>query len=113
MAYGCAVGMAASIDYLLGIGIDRIATYNMSLADELVAGLQKRDAEIVSPLERSQRTSIVAARFPGIDPVAVARGLNDARVIVSQRRDLVRFSPHLYNTSDDIARALDAIDALS
>jgi selenocysteine lyase/cysteine desulfurase len=113
MAYGCAVGMAASIDYLLGIGIDRIATYNMSLADELVAGLQKRDAEIVSPLERSQRTSIVAARFPGIDPVAVAQGLNDARVIVSQRRDLVRFSPHLYNTSDDIARALDAIDALS
>jgi selenocysteine lyase/cysteine desulfurase len=55
----------------------------------------------------------VAARFPGIDPVAVAQGLNDARVIVSQRRDLVRFSPHLYNTSDDIARALDAIDALS
>ncbi|GMQ85653.1 MAG: hypothetical protein BMS9Abin07_1220 [Acidimicrobiia bacterium] len=53
----------------------------------------------------------VATVLP-IRSVAVAEGLNDARVIVSQRRDLVRFSPHLYNTSDDIAGALDVIDTL-
>ncbi len=113
MAYGCALGMAASIDYILGIGIDRITEYNASLADELITGLQSRDAEIVSPLDPAQRTSIVAARFPARDPVVVANGLNDANVVVSQRRDLVRFSPHLYNTPDDIARALDVIDTLS
>ena len=113
MAYGCALGMAAAIDYILGIGIDRIAEYNAALADELIAGLRSRNAEIVSPLEPSQRTSIVAARFAAMDPAAVAKGLNDAGVVVSQRRDVVRFSPHLYNTSDDIAHALDVIESLS
>ena len=112
MAYGCAAGLEASITYLLGIGVDRIETYNEALADQLVEGLAEQDAELVSPTDPRERTSIVAVRLPGLDPAEVARHLNQAQVVVSHRRDLIRFSPHLYNTSDDIARALEVIDSL-
>jgi selenocysteine lyase/cysteine desulfurase len=36
----------------------------------------------------------------------VVRRLGRAGVIVSQRRDLVRFSPHLYNIEADVDRAV-------
>lgn len=110
MAYGCALGLTASIAYLLRIGIDRIFDRNRRLADLLIEGLQERNAEIVSPRDEKERTSIVAARFPGADPEKIARHLSSRQVVVSARGDIVRFSPHLYNERADIERALDEID---
>jgi selenocysteine lyase/cysteine desulfurase len=110
MAYGCALGLAASIDYLMRIGVDRIFEHNRSLADSLIEGLRRRGAEITSPSNENERTSIVAARFAGTQSDTLAAHLNAARVIVSARGNVVRFSPHLYNEMDDIVRALDEID---
>jgi len=110
MAYGCAVGLAASIDYLSRIGIDRIFDHNLQLADQLIDGLRRRNAEILPPRDRSERTSIVAARIPGADAGAIAEHLRSQQIVVSARRDAVRFSPHLYNGPDDITAALEEID---
>ncbi len=110
MAYGCALGLTASIEYLLRIGVDRIFDRNRCLADLLTKGLRERNADIVSPQDGKERTSIVAARFPGADPKEIARHLGSGTVVVSARRDVLRFSPHLYNEPDDIERALDEID---
>lgn len=55
---------------------------------------------------------IVAARFEGRDMAAMAAGLKQAEVMVSLRQDFIRFSPHLYNGSDDIGAALEAIDGV-
>ncbi len=41
---------------------------------------------------------------------ALAGRLNEARIVVSARRNVLRFSPHLYNDADDIRQALAAID---
>jgi selenocysteine lyase/cysteine desulfurase len=35
--------------------------------------------------------------------------LDDAGVIASARMGVLRFSPHLYNERDDVARALDTL----
>ena len=43
---------------------------------------------------------------------AIAAGLKQADVMVSLRKDFIRFSPHLYNGSDDIGAALTAIDGV-
>ena len=109
-AYGCAIALARAIEYLLDVGVERIFDYNLGLAAMLVGGLEERGAEIVSPQNERERTSIVAARFPGKDSAELAAHLNAARVVVSPRGDLVRFSPHLYNTLEDIERALQEID---
>jgi selenocysteine lyase/cysteine desulfurase len=110
MAYGCALGLAASIKYLLRVGVPGIRDHNLELADLLVDGLRKRRAEIVGPQRDEERSSIVAARFPDCSAVAMAQHLNAARVVVSARQSTVRFSPHLYNEPADIERALEEID---
>ncbi len=110
MAYGCALGLARSIEYLVDLGVERIFARNKRLADLLIEGLRQRNAEIVSPQHEGERTSIVAARFTGTKAASLAEHLNAASVIVSARRDMVRFSPHLYNGADDIAQALEEID---
>ena len=112
MAYGCAVGLTTSIVYLLRIGMVRIFEHNLLLANQLIDGLLKRNAEILAPQNPSERTSIVAARIPGADSRTIADHLKSQQIVVSARRDAVRFSPHLYNGPDDIARALDEIDRL-
>ncbi|MCH8813755.1 MAG: aminotransferase class V-fold PLP-dependent enzyme [Chloroflexi bacterium] len=112
MAYGCAVGLTASIDYLSRIDVGRIFDHNLLLADQLIAGLLERNAEILPPRNSSERTSIVAARIPGADSTTIAEHLKSQQIIVSARRDAVRFSPHLYNNPGDVTKALDALDSL-
>ena len=110
MAYGCALGLTASIEYLLQIGIPRILEHNLILANQLIDGLLKRHAEILPPRTSSERTSIVSARIPGAESRTIAEHLKSQQIVVSARRDAVRFSPHLYNEAADITRALDEID---
>ena len=110
MAYGCAIGLAASVRYLLGVGVGRIHDHNRQLADRLIDGLRARGADIVGPKRDEERTSIVAAHFPDCTAGEMARRLNAARVVVSARQSAVRFSPHLYNEPADIERALEEID---
>ena len=109
MAYGCAIGLARSIEYLVNIGVERIFSYNTHLADMLIDGLEELNVEIISPRHERERTSIVAARIPGKDPAEVTRKLKEAKVFVSCRKDFIRFSPHLYNKPDDIQQTLDRI----
>lgn len=110
MAFGCALGLTRSIEFLLNIGIERVFKYNKYLSDELIQGLRERDVEIISPLNEAERTSIITARFQGQDSMKISQKLKAARVTVSCRRDIIRFSPHVYNNRMDIQRTLECID---
>jgi selenocysteine lyase/cysteine desulfurase len=110
MAYGCAPGLASSIDYLLRLDVGRIFSRNKKLADLLIEGLRERNGEILSPTVDSARSSIVATRFADTDVRSLAERLNKAGIVVSERRSVLRFSPHLYNDAEDIQQALTAID---
>lgn len=112
MAYGAAVGLTRSIDYIRRVGVDRISAHGLALGDKLMVELEGLGATVVSPRQTGARSSIVSARFPGSDPRTVVRHLGQAGVVVSARRDVVRFSPHLYNTTADIDRAIDALKRL-
>lgn len=109
MAYGCAIGLATAIDYLLGVGVETIFEWNTSLADLLIDGLDQLGADVISPRSGPERTSIVAARFIGTDVDGLVHALDEAGVVASARIGALRFSPHLYNTTDDIDRALEVL----
>ena len=111
MAYGTAFGATVSTNYLLDISIERIADHNRVLSNRLMEGLSELDADVLGPGDTAQRSATVAARFPGKDSADFARTLKQANVIASLRRDFIRFSPHLYNSTDDIDQALGAIKA--
>lgn len=112
MAYGCAIGLTKSIEYLLQVGPERIFGHTRNLADSLRNGLKERGVEIISPENDAERTAILAVKFPGRNSVEVAQYLSSQKVLVSQRNEFIRFSPHLYNTQDEIQRTLDLIDAI-
>ena len=110
MAFGCAVGLTRTIDFLNGVGVESIFQYNRQLADILITGLHSRDAVIISPLDDENRSSIVTAYFENIDSKKIITDLKAAQVFVSSRAGAIRFSPHLYNTAEDIESALAEID---
>jgi selenocysteine lyase/cysteine desulfurase len=112
MAYGCALGLARSVGYLADVGVERVFSYNRYLAGLLIDGLEELGGEIISPRDDPERSSIVAARFPGKDPVELVRKLEAAGVMVSCRKDFIRFSPHLYNRPADIQVTLDSIEEI-
>ena len=76
----------------------------------MITGLRSRDAVITSPLDDEDRSSIVTAYFENIDSKEIIKGLKAAQVFVSSRAGAIRFSPHLYNTAEDMDSALAEID---
>jgi cysteine desulfurase / selenocysteine lyase len=110
MAYGCAIGLARSIEFLTEAGVDRIWAHNMELADLLIEGLVDHGLEITSPLADTERSAIVTARKQGVDSSQAADSLRAARVVASSRGDSLRFSPHLYADEEDVERTLARLD---
>jgi selenocysteine lyase/cysteine desulfurase len=76
----------------------------------LVEGLKQRGAQLLSPVNDKEHSPIVSARFPDFSASSIVDYLKEKGVIVSPRADFIRFSPHLYNSSDDIDRALEILD---
>ena len=52
----------------------------------------------------------MTAYFENIDSKEIITGLKAAQVFVSNRAGAIRFSPHLYNTAEDIDNTLAEID---
>ena len=112
MAYGCALGLASSIEYLNRLGVENIERHNLMLADRLLEGLDKLGADVFSPRSGDERTSIVSARVQGRDSKEIVAELGRSNVVISPRRDFFRLSPHLYNTPADIDAALSQIASI-
>ncbi len=89
--------MQASIEMMLEIGPDLIEQRVLQLADQVRATLRDCGATVAS-----HRSPIVAGQFPGRDAAALARSLQDRRVLVSARHGMLRVSPHLYNNEQDL-----------
>ena len=110
MAYGCALGLAKAIEFILSLGVDAVYAHDLELRRRLAEGLKQRGAQLLSPADDNESSPIVSARFAGFSSHRLVDALKGHGVIVSPRADFVRFSPHLYNSSDDIDRALDILD---
>jgi cysteine desulfurase/selenocysteine lyase len=101
------LGMEAAIELLLSAGIAEIEARILALTDYLIAGLQAKGCAIGTPIQhRQERSGIVSFRHPAADSAELCERLHDADVIVSVRGDLIRVSPHFYNTEDDLDRLL-------
>ena len=111
MAYGTAFGATESLNYLLGHSVAKITAHNRGISQHLIQGLKNLGADVLGPDNVADRSAIVATRFPGKASADFAKTLKEANVITSLRRDFIRFSPHLYNSIEDIDRGLAAIKA--
>ena len=99
----------AALEYMLGVGIERVAAWDQALVDRLIAGLGD-DWRLVSPGHAAERSTLVVIshREPERNAGLFER-LTSAGVDVAMRNGNLRVSPHLYNTEADIDRALDVL----
>jgi selenocysteine lyase/cysteine desulfurase len=95
-------GAGESVRMMLEIGPDRIEQRVLELAGAAADMLRKSGASIMNP-----NTHIVAARWPDRDAAALAKRLEERRIIVAARHGNLRVSPHFYNTEADL-EALNA-----
>src|SRR5262245_42076124 len=98
---------AAAIEYLLGVGIERVAAYDQELVQRLHDGLHATTIDLLSPQELSRRSTLVflSHKDRARNPVLHAR-LRERGIEVAYRRGALRLAPHLHNTRDDIDRTL-------
>lgn len=92
-------GMAESVRMILELGPDRIEARVLELAATTAEILRRSGATIVH-----ENTNIVAAHWPDRDAGAIARALQEERIVVSARHGKLRVSPHFYNTEEDLQR---------
>ncbi len=98
---GC-YGLRAAIDFLLGVGIDKITPLVRGLAGQIVEGVRKRGYEVLG----EPNAGIVSFRKTGMDSTGICTRLREQSVIVAPRAGWVRVSPHFYITEEDVAKML-------
>jgi len=113
MSYASAVGLAESMKYIAELGHAGVSGHVLSLTKDFLSSL-KNDQGIpahllLTPEDESRRASIVSIRFKAHDNALMAKRLVEHDVIVSHRFNGVRFSFHVYNTKQDIAKAIETI----
>jgi len=98
---------AASLELLLDIGVERIEAHDQALVQELIDGIAESPLDLVSPASPRERSTLVFASHPEPERNEdLFDALGQAGVHAALRAGSLRFSPHLYNGSDDIDRAL-------
>ena len=110
-AFGPIYQLSAALSFLERVGVAAIERHTVGLADRLHRGLTAQGARLLTP--PGNRSSIVSWTVdPGRE---AAKHFAAANVDVTVRDGgrMVRVSPALYNTADDIDRFLDIAKPLT
>jgi len=107
---GGILGLGASLELLLGAGIDAVAGRVRELTDYLCEGARSAGLGVYSSRREGEWSGIVSLLVPG-DVGGLVRRCRDGGVVVNQRQGRLRVSPHAYNTTDEIDQLLDLLRA--
>lgn len=96
-----------ALGVLLELGMERIEVHARNLSEYIDAGLQKAGRTVISPSRRAGRSGNTC--FLAEDAKGVQQQLAKHQVLVWGEFGRVRVSGHLYNSSGDVERFLDAL----
>ncbi len=105
---GC-YGLRAAIEFLLDVGIGRIAPQVQALGDQIAAGVRAKGYELLGDRTPATGAGIVSFRKEGLDSRHVVSQLKEQGFIAGPRQGWVRASPHFYISPADIDRLLEAL----
>jgi len=107
---GCAA-LEASLELLLGLGVEHVFEHVQRYHDRLEPELVARGFESLRSRDRGGRSGILSLNVPdGIDPVVLQRELMGAGVSCSVPDGLLRFAPHWPNHTSEVPRILERVD---
>lgn len=108
-AFGEAHSLGAALDYIAGVGVPAIEAHCVGLAMRLQAGIERLGLKPLTP--PGNRSPIVSLAVP--KPIEQVRAAFErAKVDVTARQGMIRIAPALFNTGDDVDRALDVLKGL-
>ena len=110
------VGFRAVLELLNNVGIETISRRLQELNNHLVEGLEALNCKILGPREEKNSSGIKTFSLPTGHAPDIFRHLAESGVIASCRKDrngndLLRFSPHFYNSEQEITQALEILSA--
>jgi len=103
---GC-FGLRASVEFLLEVGVDRIAPAVQARADQIATGVCAKGYEILGRRTPETGAGIVSFRHPKTESHVIVRQLKEQRIIAAPRQGWVRMAPHFYISPDQIDQVLD------
>ncbi len=104
------LGLEASMHLLMEVGLERIRAHLLTLTDALAERLRGRGYVITTPMEHAaERSGILCFKHGTVPAAAIYERLTAANVIVSLRGDVIRVSPHFYNTMEDVEALVDGL----
>lgn len=95
----------AGLKLLSEIGVDRIENYLSKLSSFAIHYAKEKDFKLASPEDLNKKASNTAIFIPNAPEME--KLLHQHNIIISSRNDVIRISPHFYNTEEDIATAID------
>lgn len=113
---GPTLGMTASLEMLAAVGQEQVAARIGASVRRLATGLRELGFAPAGPTEGPDACGILAVTHPAADLPRLFQILQDQRITASlrhdaRRRGYLRWSPHFYNTDEEIDRAIAAVRA--
>jgi cysteine desulfurase / selenocysteine lyase len=109
------VGLIASMELALEIGVEPIAAELLRKHAWLVPALQKKGFTVLNAEAKTEYASGIVSFFQvGKDLAALNQKLSEAGIVASLRtnrggQNFIRFSPHFYNTDAELQRVLELL----
>jgi cysteine desulfurase/selenocysteine lyase len=108
------LGMTAALQFFLHIGMDKVSARILELKAYLVAKIQPLGFQIHGPIFGPNASGITTFHHPKANSDTLQTALEKAQIIVSVRQNreglsCLRFSPHFYNTEEEIDLAVEVL----
>ncbi|MGD8979675.1 MAG: aminotransferase class V-fold PLP-dependent enzyme [candidate division WOR-3 bacterium] len=99
--------LSANIDVLLQFGMRRVHERISMLKAKLRRFFEDSQSEIITP-QHGLQSGIIACRQEG-DMKRLHSYIQKSGIVISLRNGYLRFSPHFYNTEEEVDQVFDAI----
>ena len=110
-------GMESSVTFLQNLGWNNIRNHIISLSNLFIDEIGKiSESKVFCPENESERTSIVSFEIAKQYPEKIVSELAQKGIIVAKReiyeKPVLRISPHIYNTKDEILSLVEELKKL-
>ncbi len=110
-------GMESSVTFLQNLGWNNIRNHIISLSNLFIDEIGKiPESKVFCPEDESDRTSIVSFEIAKQDPEKIVSELAQKGIIIAKReiyeKPVLRISPHIYNTKDEILNLTEELKKL-
>ena len=108
-------GMRAALEMIDSVGIGNVHARIMELRSQLIGSLEPLGFEFIGPESAQNASGITSFSHPVADLAKLFKMLEDRGIVASLRFDragkgFLRFSPHFYNTAEEIATVAKVLE---